>query len=37
MRCLIVPTAYTRNGDFGKADILLGSLEEFEIGMLETV
>jgi len=34
-RCLIVPTAYTKNGDFGAADILLRSLEEFDVGMME--
>jgi len=34
MRCLIVPTAYTKNGDFEAADILLKSLEEFDVGMM---
>jgi hypothetical protein len=35
MRCLIVPTAYTKSGDFEAADILLKSLEEFDVGMME--
>lgn len=35
MRCLCVPTVYTRGGDFSNADILLGSLEEFDMKMLD--
>jgi len=34
MRCLIVPTAYTKGGDFSEADILLKSLEEFDVNLM---